>query len=161
MFSNNAVTRLSHCQVSKWREEKEDLLAAQAKQEAALQLEQQALREKEEEKRKKKAAKVKLKLHTYHKQQEVARAEEEVWLQRVREEREGVKREEALRGQDRVKYRKEQLLNKLSQQKKLAELKMQEEREREERLNALRQQVSYTIMLFNYLCMYYQRYKLM
>ena len=59
-----------------------------------------------------------------------------------------MKREEAIKGQGRVKYRKEQLLNKLSQQKEVLKQKAKEEEEREERLTALRNQVrSNTIQL--------------
>lgn len=109
-----------------------------SQQQAALQLEQQMRREKEEEKRKKKQ---KTKLGVYHKAKEQKWAEEEVWFQRLREETQKLRKEEAKKGQGRVKYRKEQLVDKLSRQKEYLEQQAEEERDKEKRLEALRQQV--------------------
>lgn len=120
------------------------MLIAQAKQEAALQLEQQALREREEEKRRKKQERTKLQLQAYHNEQEARRAEERVWLEGLKEESETIRRAEATRGHGRVKYRRKQLLDKLTQQKVVLEQRAEEEREKEERLATLRQQVRYS-----------------
>lgn len=127
--------------MSQWWEERQQLLLAQAEQEAGLQLEQQAIREREEEKRKKKQEKTRLRLQAYHKEQQVKKAEEGVWLEQLREQSESAKRTEAIRGQGRVKYRKEKLLNKLTQQKQVLEQKARDEEAKEQRLAALRQQV--------------------
>ena len=107
------------------------MLLAQAEQDAALQLEQQAVREREEEKRKKKQEKTRHRLQAYHKEQQVKKVEEGVWLEKLRAESESAKRAEVIRGQGRVKYRKEQLLNKLTQQKEILEQKARDEEAKE------------------------------
>lgn len=127
-------------QVSKWRKEKEEESVMLTQQQDALQLEQQTRRE-EEEKRKKKQETTKMKLGVYHKAKEQKWAEEEVWFQRLRAETEKLRKEEARKGQGRVKYRREQLVDKLSRQKEYLEQQAEEERDKEKRLEALRQQV--------------------
>lgn len=128
-------------QVLKWREEKEQFLASQLAQEATLQKQQQLMRDKEEEKRKKKQERTKVQLSTYHREKEERQAEEEAWLESLRAETEVLKRERALLDQGRVMYRKKQAVNKISLQKKALAERAEEEREREKRLTALRQQV--------------------
>lgn len=142
LFSNKLPYVMTWLQVSKWREEKEAMLATQAKQEAALQLEQQAMREREEERRKTRQEKRKVKLRAYHDEKEVRISEEEVWLTKLREESEDLRRESAIRGHTRVRYRREQLVSKLSQQKEILKWKAEEEEQKEQRLEAIRQQVS-------------------
>lgn len=80
-------------------------------------------------------------MQAYHDEQEARKAEEGVWLEGLREEREALKRIEARKGHVRVNYRRKQLQNKLSRQKEVLVQKAKEERDREERLAALRQQV--------------------
>lgn len=128
-------------QVSKWRHEKQQLLAAQAKQEAALQLESQHKREEEEEKKKQKQGRTKLKVSAYREERADTRAEQEKWLESLKEETERLRQEKLVAGEGRVQYRRAQHQSKLHrQQERLAE-REEEERERERQLEALRQQV--------------------
>ncbi len=130
-----------HLQVAQWRAEKEALAAAQAERKGALLLEQQAAREREERKRRLQRERTKVKLEAYHEEEEERRVEEEAWLARLREETEEMRMERALRGHSRVNFRREQQAKKLSQQMKVLAEREEEEREREKRLEAIRQQV--------------------
>lgn len=128
-------------QVSKWRQEREQMIAAQSEQEAALHLLEQKKRGKEEEKRKLKEKRTKVKLDAYHKAKEQREAEQEAWLESLREETEKLRREKAVEGQKRVQYRTQQHLNKLHRQKQELMERALEEEAREKQLDALRQQV--------------------
>ena len=128
-------------QVAKWRQEREQRIAAQTEQEAALHLRELAKREKEEEKRKLKKKRTKVKLDAYHKAKEQREAEQEAWLESLKEETEKLRREKAVEGQKRVHYRAQQHLNKLHRQKQELMERALEEEARERQLDVLRQQV--------------------
>ena len=123
-----------------------------SQQQAALQLEQQMRREKEEEKRKKKQKATQMKLSVYQKEKEEKWEEEVVWFQRLREETRKLRKVEAKKGQGRVKYRREQFVEKLSRQKECLEQHAEEEREKEKRLEALREQVRHYNIMCTYAC---------
>lgn len=133
-------------QVSKWREGEEEQLAAQAKQAAAVQLEEYRQRERDEEREGRKQERTKAKLREYRKEKEQKEAEQEAWLEGLKAETEKLRKERAVEGEGRVKYRKELLTNKLHRQQQYLEELAEQERAKERQLAALRQQVPHSVM---------------
>ena len=101
----------------------------------------------EEEQKRKKEKLIKGRLSAYHRSQAEAKARERAWLRQLEEEADLAKREVAVSGRGRVNYRKDQLLDKLSQQNRYLEERKEEEKEKERRLDLLRKQVVSLLIL--------------
>lgn len=128
----------------KWREEKEHLAEQAAEMEAVLMEEAEKERAKQEKKRQREMSRKRLRVQLYHEEREEEKEREEAWLGQLREEAEELKREARRRGHDRVVFRQDQLAEKTKQQRLVMEERLECAREKEKRLEALRQQVTKT-----------------